>query len=419
MRFGQNNSFWHNAEDGSVTGGTFSRSRLSRSRLSSRGSVLATGILVAATCLTVVTAPAVADTGHRADLIGAIQALTRAPDGPPGVIVTVQRDGRREVFAAGTAALGCDNSAPCTGLRLPRPTDSMRIASLAKTFSGAVALALVTDGALALNDTIGEVLPDLPKQWHRVKLRQLLNHTSGLPDYGRSEKFAEQVNADPTGNPPPRKLLSYVKNEPLVFEPGSRYEYSNSDNIVVGLMAQAVSGKGYRRVLRELVYKPASLRKTNLPRTVEMPRPLIHGYDFENNRPLDVSELVNFGGYAWASGGIVSTPGDLRRFVRAYVSGKLFGKAARKAQFRFRAGAQSSPPGPGDNAVGLALFRYRTRCGTVFGHTGSILGYTQFIAASRNGSKAVTFSISTQAAPALVPLLREAEEAAVCLALEG
>jgi D-alanyl-D-alanine carboxypeptidase len=67
----------------------------------------------------------------------------------------------------------------------------------------------------------------------------------------------------------------------------------------------------------------------------------------------------------------------------------------------------------------MALFRYDTRCGTVYGHTGSILGYTQFIAASRRGDRAVAFTISSQVASDLLPELRAAEESAVCAALNG
>ena len=89
---------------------------------------------------------------------------------------------------------------------------------------------------------------------------------------------------------------------------------------------------------------------------------------------------------AWASGAIVSTPRNLSTFMRGYVSGRLFGTAARREQRRFVAGGRSSPPGPGANSAGLALFRYRSRCGTVYGHTGNFPGYVQWAAASSTAS---------------------------------
>jgi D-alanyl-D-alanine carboxypeptidase len=104
-------------------------------------------------------------------------------------------------------------------------------------------------------------------------------------------------------------------------------------------------------------------------------------------------------GLVSASGGIYSTPHDLTRFTRGYVGGELFGGATRSAQFSFVEGGSSEPPGPGKNSGGLALFRYETRCGTVFGHTGNFPGYTQFTAATRNGKRAVTVSVNRQLAP--------------------
>jgi D-alanyl-D-alanine carboxypeptidase len=354
-----------------------------------------------------------------AALARALDRLVNRPDGPPGAIVIIQRGNKRQVFAAGDA-VACKNpdKRHCGRARPPRPGDAMRIASVSKTFSGAAALALVSDGALALDDTIGDVLPDLPADWHSVKLSELLNHTSGVPDFANSPAFGAAIAASPHKAPPPRVLLSFVEDKGLVFTPGSAYAYSNSDNIIVGLMVEAASGNPYTTMLRKKVYKPLRLKRTQLKNRSRMPKPFIHGYGIAEDGSLeDVSTEIAFGGYAWASGGIVSTPADLSRFVRGYVGGALFGKAARDAQFTFRNGDASSPPGPGKNAAGLALFRYKTRCGTVYGHTGSILGYTQLIAASSNGRKSVTFSINTQAGDSLIPALRRAQVKAVCLAL--
>jgi D-alanyl-D-alanine carboxypeptidase len=109
----------------------------------------------------------------------ALKELVAMRGGPPGVIAVIQRGKHREVHTFGVA-----------NVRTGRPMrihDRMRIASTSKVFSGAVALSLVSKGALSLNDTIGELLSDSPKPppdaWAEVTLRQLLNHTSGLPDY--------------------------------------------------------------------------------------------------------------------------------------------------------------------------------------------------------------------------------------------
>ena len=296
----------------------------------------------------------------------------------------------------------------------------LRIASVSKAFSAAVSLSLVDEGVLSLNDTIGERLPYLRRDWHRVTLRELLAHTSGLPDFLPSANKA--ATKSPAHAPPPRRLLEKFADRPPNFTPGSKYEYSNSDNIVVGLMVQQATGVSYERALRLRVADPLGLSATRMAGGTLLPIPFIHGYARANGLK-DVSEQLAFGGWTWASGGVVSTQDDLNRFVRAYVGGSLFGGKARRQQYRFVRGGHSEPLGPGANSAGLGLFRYRTRCGTVFGHTGAVLGYTQLIAATRGAHRSLTLSVNIGATPkdtpSLYPALRRVETRAVCAALAG
>ena len=120
----------------------------------------------------------------------------------------------------------------------------------------------------------------------------------------------------------------------------------------------------------------------------------------------------------------VSTPSELTRFTRAYVGGELFGGTTRRAQFDFRSG-YSEPPGPGEMSTGLAMFRYRTRCGAVFGHSGNFPGYTQFTVATRNGRRGLAFTVNRQLdanapgilAPQAFRVLRKDYGHAVCTLL--
>src|SRR5262245_53133088 len=164
----------------------------------------------------------------------ALEELVTMPGGPPGVIAIVQRGRSRAVHAFGVAAIG--------GPRAPRKNDHMRIASVAKAFNGAVALSLVADGVLSLDDTIGRRRPDLPSAWHAVTLRQLLAHTSGLPDFTESDEFRAAFVRSLRVALPPAALLAFVADEPLNFTPGTQYRYSNSDNVAVGLMVEAATG---------------------------------------------------------------------------------------------------------------------------------------------------------------------------------
>ncbi|WP_328875107.1 beta-lactamase family protein [Streptomyces sp. NBC_00287] len=376
-------------------------------------------VSLVAVCLTTLSpAAAGAATHPKPDTDPALQrqleALVRSPGGPPGVIA-VLKDGRKtQVVTAGVADLE-------TGRKL-RPHDHMRIASAAKAFSGAVALSLVRLGDLSLDDTLGERLPNLPDAWGAVTLRQLLNHTSGLPDYSESREFRETLLANPRHRFDSRKLLNYVVNRSLRFPAGTRYQYSNSDNIAVALMAEAATGARYERLLEELVYRPLGLDRTSLPQGYQMPEPYLHGYDVSPPEPPeDVSELIGMSG-VWASGGIVSTPADMTRFIRGYAGGELYGDDVVQQQRDWIEGA-SQPAGPGRNKAGLGIFRYTTRCGVVLGHTGNTAGYTQLVAATPDGRKSLTFSTTTQINQALKPdllrQLRAVQENFVCALLKG
>ncbi|CAL9617507.1 IS4 family transposase MICBce1 [Streptomyces sp. enrichment culture] len=344
-----------------------------------------------------------------------LDRLVAQDDGPPGAIALLTRDGRTQAYTAGTGDLA-------TG-RPPRADDHLRIASVSKAYSGAVALRLVDRGLLSLDDTIGERLPRLPAAWHAVTLLQLLRHTSGLPDYSADPEFREIVVADPRHRFDSRRLLDFVADEPLRFAPGSLYEYSNSDNIAVALMAEAATGRRYEELLADLVYRPVALRRTSLPQGYRLPEPYIHGYDVSPPaEPEDVSELVSASG-SWASGGIVTTPEELGAFIRAYGGPSLISPGTREEQLAFIPGGSSEPAGPGTNAAGAAIFRYTTRCGELYGHTGNTPGYTLLAASTPDGTRSLVFAVNTQVGKdvkaRLLARLRTVQEDFACALLGG
>jgi len=337
-----------------------------------------------------------------------LDGLVAAKDGPPGAIATLHRRGHTTVLRAGRADVRRRGA--------PRVTDHMRIASIAKAFSGAVALHLVQEDRLGLDDTIGKWLPSLPAAWREVTVRQMLRHTSGLPDYTTSDGFIQHAQDDPRGYVSPTGVIDWVRADPLAFAPDSRYAYSNTDNIVVGLIAEAATGKPYPTLLQDIVFGPAKLTQTSFPTTrISLPSPFIHGY-IPGAKPQDVTTFLSPSG-AWASGAIVSTPRDLGTFIRSDLGRLFFGPAQQRQQLQFVPGS-SSPPGPGTNSAGLALFRYRTRCGTVYGHTGNFPGYVQWAAATADGTRSVTTSLNIPAPKgALLRRLRAVQEQAVCALL--
>ena len=144
-----------------------------------------------------------------AEVLKGLEGLVTSPGGPPGAIATLYRDGKLTTLCTGRADI--DKRAK------PRATDHMRIASVAKAFSGAVALHLVREGKLGLDDTIAKVLPTLPSAWGEVTLDQLLHHTSGVPDYtqvgrlhqaggNRSARLRLAAEGDQLGRQGPARL---------------------------------------------------------------------------------------------------------------------------------------------------------------------------------------------------------------------
>jgi D-alanyl-D-alanine carboxypeptidase len=339
-----------------------------------------------------------------------LQQLVAARGGSPGAIATLYRNGHLTVLGAGRATVKSPGA--------PTAIEHMRIASITKAFSAAIALHLVQEGRLSLDDTIGQRLPSLPKAWASVTIRELLNHTSGIPDYTKSKPFAKQARSDPQGYVTPNEIIDWVRKDRPRFAPGSRYEYSNTDNIVVGLIAQSVTHTPYPALVKSIVFQPAGLTQTTFPtRRIPLPAPFIHGYVVEPGKaPTDVTNFLSPSG-AWASGAIVSTPKDLGTFIRADLGQKFFGAAEQEQQMQFVPGS-SSPAGPGVNSAGLGLFRYRTRCGTVYGHTGNFPGYTQFAAATADGSRSVTTTLNIPAPTGkLLMRLRVVQANAVCALL--
>jgi D-alanyl-D-alanine carboxypeptidase len=375
-------------------------------------------VALSAAALGAVNAAAAGQAPHRGQALDdALTRLVHLRGGPPGAAAIVQRGHRLAFHAAGLRNVRSH--------RRWHRGNHMRIASVSKAFSGAVALSLVDRGRLKLGDTIGKLLPGLPASWAHVKLRQALDHTSGLPDYTASDGFRTSLTKHPRKYLSPRDAIDFVRKKGLEFTPGTKYKYSNTDNYVVAMMARvAAHHRSYRRLLRSKVFGPLGLERTTLPKGFRLPRPLVHGYNPDPpHRPIDVSTKYSASG-AWASGGIQSTPADLNRFIRGYVGRRLFGRGTQRRQLRFAKG-HSEPPGPGVNSAGLGIFRYRTRCGTVYGHTGSFPGYTQFVAAALDGRRSVAVSANAQLGPdsprhtdrAAFKLLRRADALAVCAAL--
>lgn len=355
--------------------------------------------------------------------VGQVLALQATMDalvaaGMPGVAVAL-REGRRERFlTSGVADVG-------TGTELT-PDTRFRIGSVSKAFNGALVLSVVRDGLLGLDDTVAQHAPGLLAHGGEITVRQMLGHTSGLRSFTEIPAFLDLLLADLGRVWDPLELVAFIADEDLLFEPGSEYRYSNTDNLVLAVLVESVTGQPYASELARRVLRPLDLRATIFPTTFDLPTPHASGYDWsagDGEGVLEDTTSVLHPSALSASGALVSTPRDLARFISGVLAGRVYGPRLLREARRTVPGDSdpAGPPGAGTNDAGLALFRYRLPCGTAWGHTGQIVpGWRGFAAASPDGRRAVSVLVNGSNVNATArALLLQAQEQAVCLALGG
>ena len=133
------------------------------------------------------------------------------------------------------------------------------IGSMNKMFTGVAIAQLAERGKLSFNDTVGKLLPDYPnKEVAKVTVHQLLTHTSGMGSYHNEAYFSNLDKMKTVGDP-----LRLFVNDRLAFEPGTRWQYSNSGYVVLGLIIEKVSGQDYFDYVKQHIFKPAGMVNTD------------------------------------------------------------------------------------------------------------------------------------------------------------
>jgi D-alanyl-D-alanine carboxypeptidase len=297
----------------------------------------------------------------------------------PGVVTLVEQDGRRVVVSAGLADVA--------RRRPMRPTDRFWVGSITKAFVATVVMQLVAEDRLGLDDTVEELLPGRLREGERIRLRHLLGHTSGIPEYMRLEPWASAVNRNPRARIPARRLVDSAAMQPLDFEPGTEASYSNTNYLVLAEILERETGRPLADLLRARIFRLLGLRATGFESgggAVGGNR--VRGYDVSGPRPVDVS-LHRLGG-PWADGALVSNARDLAVFFGALLRGKLV---------RPRLVALMTKPTKvrGSHGEGLGLYRLPSPCGRwYYGHAGGTPGYVTWAAGSRDGRRLVVLGVN-------------------------
>lgn len=202
------------------------------------------------------------------------------------------------------------------GVRL-RPEDPFRIGSLTKQFTAVAILQLADQGKLSLDDELSKLLPDFPTGGRRITISQLLSHTSGIPDYTDTPGWQQFARQDRT----PTQLLSLVRDKPAVFEPGSNWNYSNTNYAILGAVIEKVTGEPYGDYLKSHLFVPAGMTGTTYDDAGAIVLHRVRGYTRVGQERRN-ADFVSISA-AYAAGGLLSNVDDLWKWEQSLAAGKL------------------------------------------------------------------------------------------------
>jgi D-alanyl-D-alanine carboxypeptidase len=321
------------------------------------------------------------DPARRAAIGNALRALIAT--GVPGAVMFARDDRGAVVMAAGVSDIATAT---------PMSTAArFRVASITKSFIAVVVLQLVADGSFSLDEPVDQVVPGLlAPAFSGITVRELLDHTSGLPDFADDWRwYWPYFHGDPGHRWKPRQLLAFAVAHRPLFEPGLRWGYSNTNYVVLGLIVEAVTGQRLGAEIKERLITPLGLRSTTFDTGSKPPPQLAHGYTQFDSYIVD---STRFSPSAWwAAGAIVSSASDLARFYGALLHGYLLAPRLMAAMETL------TPTGKPGVGAGLGLFRTRSiatlspalsnRCSAGWGHSGQIDGYLSAAFASRDAGR--------------------------------
>jgi len=330
--------------------------------------------------------------------------------GAPGAAARVKDERGAQQAASGVADLRSG--------RPMRPGLTYRAGSVTKPFVATVVLQLVAEDRLSLSDTVDRWLPGILPYGDQVTVRQLLNHTSGVPDY-TLEPLVRLYTA-PHGRFrawTPRELVALIAGEPPLFPPGTAWSYSNTGYVLAGLIVEAVTGRRLGQELTRRIFRPLGLRDTFFPvNRPDIPGRNARGYSIDPFGRED-GPLLDFTVYnpslAWGAGNLTSDLGDLARFFRALLRGQLLPP---------RLLAEMTTPVPTGQGLGygLGLAVIETPAGRLIGHDGAIPGFLNIVLSTEDGRRQLGIMMNEEfATPAVYEAFNQAFVAIATQLLEA
>ncbi|MEX2114555.1 MAG: serine hydrolase domain-containing protein [Pirellulales bacterium] len=235
--------------------------------------------------------------------------------------VAVVKDGSL-VLARGYGYSDLENDVPATAETV------YRLGSITKQFTAMAIMLLDEDDKLSVDDELTRFLPDYPTQGHKVTVRHLLNHTSGIKSFTSLPSFHKHARLDMSHD----EMLALFKDESFDFEPGAKWGYSNSGYYLLGMIIEKASGKSYAEYLQEQIFRPLGMSATRYGDTQPLIRHRAMGYRLMNG------ELVNDESISmtapFAAGALVSNVLDMVKWHQALEGDSLLSSASYEAMYQ-------------------------------------------------------------------------------------
>ena len=270
--------------------------------------------------------------------------------------------------------------------RIPvRAASRFGIRSITKSFTVTVILQLAAEGRLRLDDKVAKYVAGVPNG-HRITLRQLANMTSGLVDYSKTRGFLDKFTANFARRWTDEELLRFAFREKPAFDPGTRYDYSNTNTVLLGVVVAKVTGRPFAKVLQRRILDRLRLTDTQYLSDSIVPPPRALNYLYDEDTDSYFSVPVSFTSQGPA-GALATDLGDLRRWGEALADGTLLPPALQRQRFAGR------PPtnGPEYDQYGLGI----GELDGFWGHTGSGLGYQALVMHHPKRHETVAILINT------------------------
>ncbi|MFF7415532.1 serine hydrolase domain-containing protein [Streptomyces lydicus] len=311
---------------------------------------------------------------------GALINAARAGGAPGGLALIADEYGWKYAFTIGEADIQ-------TG-REPHVRDRFRAGSITKMFVSTVILQLEAEHRLSIDDKVEKWLPGRVPVGSPITIRQLLQHTSGLPDF---KAHLTLTPANRKNEYTPDQLLALIKDDKPDFPPGRAWQYSNTNYLLAGMIIDKVTGHDWRQEVERRIIKRQHLANTWAPGKVTKFRgPHMHGYDANGPEPkelVDVTELSPT--MADSAGEMISNAEDATHFLRSLLGGELL-------PVKQLAEMKAAVPAPAlKGGYGLGLMRTDLKCGiSVWGHGGLIPGFNSWAAVNEDGSRTLVASVN-------------------------